>query len=471
MQESGHFFDEVNRSFDKAAALTEHPPGLLEQIKSCNVVVHVAFPLLRDEGTVEVVHGWRAQHSLHKVPAKGGIRFAPVVNEDEVKALAALMTYKCAVVDVPFGGAKGGVLIDRTKYSDGELERVTRRFTHELIQKRCIGPTLDVPAPDYGTGPREMGWIVDTFLSMKPGEPGGAGCVTGKPLAQGGVRGRVEATGLGLYFGIREACSDPDDMSALGLRPGVADKTVVVQGLGNVGYHAAKYLQEAGARIVCVVERDGAVRSTSEDGLDVVALRTHLSETGSILGFPGSTTLERHADGLEYECDILVPAALESQITEENVDRIRARIIAEGANGPVTHAASERLHDRGVLVLPDVYLNAGGVTVSYFEWVKNLTRLRFGRLEKRFYQAGAESLLRVIEDLTGKTVDQETRTSVSAGADEAALVRSGLEETMVTAYWQIRETARRYETDLRTGAFALAIDKIAQVYAERGIFP
>lgn len=471
MTASSHFFDEVNCSFDKAAAFTEHPEGLLEQIKECNAVLHVAFPLRRDDGSVEVVQGWRAQHSAHKLPCKGGIRFAHVVNEDEVKALAALMTYKCAVVDVPFGGAKGGVLIDRTRYSDAELERITRRFTHELIQKECIGPALDVPAPDYGTGPREMGWIVDTYLAMKPGETGGAGCVTGKPLAQGGVRGRLEATGLGVYFGIREACSDVEAMADLDLEPGVEGKSVVVQGLGNVGYHAARYLQEAGARIVCVAERDGAVRDDSGAGLDVVALREHLMETGSVLGFPGASELPEGSEALELECDILLPAALENQVTGENVDRIRSRIVAEGANGPVTFAASESLHERGVLVLPDLYLNAGGVTVSYFEWVKNLTRLRFGRLEKRFYEAGAVKILQVVEQLTGKELAEEARARAASGADEADLVRSGLEETMVTAYQEIRDTARRHDTDLRTGAFVVAIDKVAQVYGERGIFP
>lgn len=471
MSNSNHFFDEVNRTFARAAALTDHPPGLLEQIKSCNAVLHVAFPLRRDDGSVDVVHGWRAHHSTHKLPVKGGIRFAPVVSEDEVKALAALMTYKCAVVDVPFGGAKGGVLIDPSLYSEGELERLTRHFTHALIRKECIGPAVDVPAPDYGTGPREMAWIMDTYLTMKATELGGAGCVTGKPLAQGGVRGRLEATGLGVYFGLREACSSREDMAALGLEPGIEGKTVVVQGLGNVGYHAARYLREAGARIVGVAERHGAVIDESGTGLDVDALRAYLTETGSVRGFPGTTEIERSSEALELESDILVPAALENQITEENVDRIRARIVAEGANGPVTAAASEALFERGVLVLPDLYVNAGGVTVSYFEWVKNLTRLRFGRMEKRFYQSQTEDVLEAVEELTERRLDEGARARATSGAAEADLVRSGLEETMVTAYREIREVAKRHDTDLRTAAFVVAIEKIAQVYEERGIFP
>jgi len=465
------FFDQVNRTFDRAAKLTGLPSGLLSQIKECGAILHLAFPLRRDDGTVEVVHGWRAQHSMHKLPAKGGIRFAPVVDEDEVKALAALMTYKCAVVDIPFGGAKGGVRIDRANYSEGELERITRRFTHELILKESIGPAVDVPAPDYGTGSREMGWIVDTYLAMRPSEVGGAGCVTGKPLAQGGVRGRTEATGLGVYFGIREACSSSEDMAELGLEPGIAGMTVVVQGLGNVGYHAAKYLQEAGARILAVAERDGAVRTRSEEGLDVVALHDYMRETGSVVGFPNAEEMEERGDALELECDLLIPAALENQITGENVDRVRARIVAEAANGPVTPFASEALHERGVLVLPDLYLNAGGVTVSYFEWVKNLTRLRFGRMEKRFEEASTAKVLDAVEGLVGQSFAEATRSRVVEGPGEAELVRSGLEETMVQAYGEIREVARRHGTDLRTAAFVLAIEKVARVYEERGIFP
>lgn len=466
---SDRFFERVNRYFERAAALTEHPPGLLRQIKACNTVLHVSFPLERDDGTVEVIHGWRAAHSNHKLPVKGGIRFAPSVSEDEVIALAALMTYKCAIVDVPFGGAKGGVRIDRSQCSESELERITRRFTFELIQKNFIGPAVDVPAPDYGTGPREMAWIVDTYLSMRPNEQNGAASVTGKPLAQGGVRGRLEATGRGVFFGVREACSVAEDMRERGLEPGLEGKTVVVQGLGNVGYHAARFLQEAGARIVAIAERDGAIHAPG--GLDVERVREHREERGSILGFPGTEELARSADALELECDILLPAALENQITAENVDRVRAKVVAEGANGPVTPSASEKLLECGTLILPDVYLNAGGVTVSYFEWVKNLTHLRFGRMEKRFQETSNRRILEAVETLAGRSLGDETLRRAAAGAGEADLVNSGLEETMVTAYHEIREIARSRGTDLRSAAFLSAIDKVARVYEERGIFP
>ncbi len=470
MRPTERFFEQVNRYFDKAAALTDHPPGLLDQIKQCNSVYHVAFPLERDDGTIEVLHAWRALHSSHKLPAKGGIRFAPTVSEDEVTALAALMTYKCAIVDVPFGGAKGGVQFDRTRYSEHELERITRRFTFELIKKNCIGPAVDVPAPDYGTGPKEMAWIVDTYLSMRPDELHGAACVTGKPLAEGGVRGRLEATGRGVFFGVREALDDREEMKARGLEPGLEGKRIVVQGLGNVGYYTAKFLSEAGALIVAIAERDVAI--TNEGGLDVEAARSHLDESGGLSGFPGATgEIEESARALELECDILVPAALEGQIMSSNVERVRAPIIAEAANGPVSAAASESLQERGALVLPDLFLNAGGVTASYFEWIKNLSHVRFGRLQKRFQETSSRRLLEAVEGATGERFSDETLERIAHGADEEDLVNSGLEETMVSAYHSIAEAARRDDTDLRSAAFRIAIDKVAVIYGQRGIFP
>jgi glutamate dehydrogenase (NAD(P)+) len=464
-----HFVDQVNRYFDKAAALTSYPAGLLEQIKSCSSMYHVTFPLKRDDGSIQVLNAWRAQHSVHKLPAKGGIRFAPNASADEVMALAALMTYKCALVDVPFGGAKGAVQIDKNEYSDAELERITRRYTFELITRSFIGPGIDVPAPDYGTGAREMAWIADTYMAMSPSELNAAACVTGKPLGLGGVRGRTEATGRGVYFGVREACRYADDMRLLGLSTGLAGKRVVVQGLGNVGYHAAKFLQRGGAIIVALAEREGAVHD--ERGLDVDRVVQHRTETGSILRYPGATDIPRTTDALELECDILVPAALENQITRENVDRVHARIIAEAANGPVTTDASEKLLARGVLLLPDLYLNAGGVTVSYFEWVKNLSHVRFGRMGKRFEEASNTGILQAVEKITGKAFDPSVFASLASGPGEADLVNSGLEDTMVTAYHEMREKKLQHKVDLRSATYLIAIEKIARAYLERGIFP
>ncbi|HEX6251362.1 MAG TPA: Glu/Leu/Phe/Val dehydrogenase [Gemmatimonadaceae bacterium] len=460
---------QVNSYFDKAAAHFDYPSGLLEQIKVCNSVHRMAFPLRRDDGSLEVIHGWRAQHSLHRLPTKGGIRFALEVDEEEVMALAALMTYKCALVDVPFGGAKGAVRIDRSKYSEGELERITRRYVYELYAKNLIGPGLDVPAPDYGTSMREMAWVVDTYAALAPSSVDALASVTGKPLGQGGVRGRVEATGRGLYFAVREACGYEEDMSALGLPAGLAGKRVVVQGLGNVGYHAAKFIQEGGGVLVALAEREGAIAAPG--GLDVDKVVLHRRATGSILGFPGAVDVTPSSDALELDCDVLVPAALENVVTEDNVDRIRAKIIVEGANGPLTAPASERLLKRGVLIVPDIYANAGGVTVSYFEWVKNLSHLRFGRMEKRFEERSNERILHGVEELTGMKFSSEARMRAVASAGEEDLVNSGLEETMISAYSELRAIQRDRKVDLRTAAFINAIGKVARAYVERGIFP
>jgi glutamate dehydrogenase (NAD(P)+) len=464
------FYATVNTYFEKAAALTDYPRGLLDQIKGCNAVYAVQFPVRTSRG-YEVFEAWRVQHSHHRLPVKGGIRYAPTVDEDEVKALAALMTYKCAIVDVPFGGAKGGVRLDTKKYSEQELEQITRRYTAELIKKNFIGPGVDVPAPDYGTGPREMAWIADTYGAFNPGQIDALACVTGKPVTQGGVRGRVEATGRGVLFGLREACSEREDMKALGLDPGLEGKRVVVQGLGNVGYHTAKFCQEAGCVIVSVSQQEGAVYDPA--GLDVDAVMRHVKETGAILDFPGVKTFVPPNVALEFDCDILIPAALENQITAENAPRIKAKIVAEAANGPTTAEAEKILLDRGVMIIPDVYLNAGGVTVSYFEWVKNLSHVRFGRVGKRFEEAAFDRMLTAIEKATGRIFPDEERRKIARGADEIDLVNSGLEETMINAYRQIHDIWKENGRvgDLRTAAFLNALRKVATTYIELGIFP
>jgi glutamate dehydrogenase (NAD(P)+) len=405
------------------------------------------------------------------MPTKGGIRYAPFVDEEEVKALAALMTYKCAIVDLPFGGAKGAVQIDPKRYQLDELERITRRYTHELIRKNFIGPGTDVPAPDYGTSEREMAWIVDTYLALNPGALDGLGCVTGKPIAEGGVRGRREATGRGLYFALREACNVAEDMRALGLSPGLDGKRVIVQGLGNVGYHAAKFCREGGAIIVAIAEYDGAIANPK--GLDPDEVAAHRRNRGSILGFPGARDITPTAAALELDADILIPAALENVLTKDNAPRIKARVILEGANGPTTPDAETIFRERGLLVIPDVYANAGGVTVSYFEWLKNLSHVRFGRLEKRLEEADEARFVRALEMLTGKTLSDDERRMLVHGADEQDIVNSGLEETMVVGYQGIREAFKQNPDlgDLRAAAFRTAIDKIARSYLDLGVFP
>jgi glutamate dehydrogenase (NAD(P)+) len=465
------FTDEVNKSFDRAARYVDADPTLLAQVRGNNSLYHFTFPLRRDDGSIEVIHAWRAEHSHHRTPTKGGFRYSPAVNADEVMALAALMTYKCAVVNVPYGGAKGGVRIDVRKYSAAELERITRRFTYELWRKNFIGPAIDVPAPDMGTGPREMAWVADTYAALSGTELNASACVTGKPVSQGGVAGRNEATGRGVVFGLREACSIPEDMRTLGLSTGLDGKRFVVQGLGNVGYHAAKYLIEAGAVMVGVSEIRAGIGNPK--GIDLEALMTHRQEAGTVADFPGATTLPTSLAALELDCEILVPAALENQITMANAPRIKARVIGEGANGPTTDDADQFLRAKGVIIVPDIYLNAGGVTVSYFEWLKNLQHVSFGRLEKRFDQGAYRRLLNAIEGATAKTFSVDESNLLARGADELDIVNSGLEETMAFAYQQIRHVCAAHgdAVDLRTGAMIRAIEKVVVAYEELGIFP
>ncbi len=471
MSTSKSFFEQVNQHFNKAAQYTSHDPGLLAQIKRCNSVYYFSFPLKKDDGSIEVIEGWRAEHSHHRLPCKGGIRYAMQVAEDEVTALAALMTYKNAIVDVPFGGAKGGIRLDKSKYSADEIERITRRYASELVRKNFIGPGKDVPAPDYGTGAKEMSFIADTYKALTSAPLDSLACVTGKPVSYGGIRGRVEATGKGVYFGIREACQNTDDMKKLGLTTGLAGKTAIIQGFGNVGYHAAKFLHEDGVKIICIAEYNGAIYNPQ--GIDIPALRTHFKETGSILNFPSSEKTPDSTKALEIECDILVPAALENQITIDNAKNIKAKIIAEAANGPVTSDANEELHKRGVFIIPDVYLNAGGVTVSYFEWLKNLSHVRFGRMSKRFEEKSQTKMITAIEKLTDKKLSPEEMPNLISGASEEDLVNSGLEETMVNAYQEIRDIQHQHndQFDLRTAAFICAINKIVTSYKHAGIFP
>jgi glutamate dehydrogenase (NAD(P)+) len=469
-QQEYSFFDAVVKSFDKAAKYTNWDPGLLEQIKQCNSVYRMHFPVKIGD-KIEVIKAYRVQHSHHKTPCKGGIRFSTTVNLDEVMALAALMTYKCAIVNVPFGGAKGGINIDPKKYTTYELEKITRRYTHELIKKNFIGPGTDVPAPDYGTGEKEMSWILDTYTSMKPGEIDALGCVTGKPVTQGGVRGRREATGLGVYYGIREVTHIEDVMKKLGLSLGIEGKRVIVQGMGNVGYHAAKFFREGGAKIIALAEYEGAI--SNPNGLNEEEVLQHRKATGSILNFPGATNIAKSAEALEMDCDILIPAALENVINGENAPRIKAKIIGEAANGPLTPEADEIFINKGILVVPDMYLNAGGVTVSYFEWLKNLSHVRYGRMEKRFTENLNASILKQIELLTTKKVAGKEREMIMHGPDEADLVYSGLEETMIGATREIMECWKANPSipDMRTAAYVVAINKVGTSYAELGIFP
>ena len=466
------FTDNVNQMVERAFHHLDLPPGLTEQIKACNSVLQVQFPVQLDDGTYRTFRGWRAVHSDHRLPAKGGIRYAEEVNQDEVTALATLMTYKCAIVNVPYGGSKGGVRLRPRDYSEDELQRITRRFAHELIIKEYINPGTNVPAPDMGTGPREMSWIADTYRAVNPTDLNYFACVTGKPVTNGGIPGRIEATGRGVQYVIREFFRHPDDMKMATLTGSLEGKRIIVQGLGNVGYHAAKFLaEEDGAKIICIIERDGAL--IDEKGLPVEAIKAHKDDTGGIKGFED---VRYEPDGyqcLGLDCDILIPAALEAQITLDNVDDIKAKLIVEAANGPVTFDSDAKLRARGVVVLPDTYVNAGGVTVSYFEWIKNLAHIRFGRMDRRLDEIRMNRVVEALETLTGKHIPDHLKHDLTMDTDELSLVRSGLDDTMRLAYQEIRQVYHSHDqiTDFRTAAYLVAIRKIVQTYHDMGMWP
>ncbi|MFT6531281.1 MAG: glutamate dehydrogenase (NAD(P)+) [Limimaricola cinnabarinus] len=473
MAEPG-FRDSVDMMFNRAVALMDLSPGLEEKIRVCNATYTVRFGV-RLRGQIHTFTGYRSVHSEHMEPVKGGIRYASSVHQEEVEALAALMTYKCALVEVPYGGSKGGLRIDPRDWDEHELEQITRRFAYELAKRDLISPSQNVPAPDMGTGEREMAWIADQYARMNTTDINSRACVTGKPLNAGGIHGRVEATGRGVQYALREFFRHPEDVAKANLSGTLAGKRVIVQGLGNVGYHAAKFLsEEDGARITAIIERDGAI--ADEDGLDVEAVHQWIGKHGGVAGFAGATHHEDGARLLEAECDILIPAALESTINLGNADRIQAPLIIEAANGPITAGADDILRGKGTVIIPDMYANAGGVTVSYFEWVKNLSHIRFGRMERRADEARAQAIVDELERLSddeglGWNLSKDFKARYLKGDDELELVRSGLDDTMRTAYQSMREIwhSRDDVPDLRTAAYLVAIGRVAMSYRSKGL--
>ncbi len=468
------FRESVDLMFNRAVALMDLPPGLEQKIRVCNATYTVRFGV-RLRGQIHTFTGYRSVHSEHMEPVKGGIRFALSVNQDEVEALAALMTYKCALVEAPFGGSKGGLCIDPREWDEHELEQITRRFAYELIKRDLINPSQNVPAPDMGTGEREMAWIADQYARMNTTDINANACVTGKPLNTGGISGRVEATGRGVQYALREFFRDPRDVAKAGLSGSLDGKRVIVQGLGNVGYHAAKFLRdEDGATIIGIVERDGAL--FNDAGLDVDKVREWIVKHGGVTGYPDAA---HHAEGaavMEEPCDILIPAAMEGVINLSNAERIKAPLIIEAANGPITAGADDVLRNMGTVVIPDMYANAGGVTVSYFEWVKNLSHIRFGRMQRRQEESRHQLVIDELERLSadsgiGWQLSPDFKQRYLRGADELELVRSGLDDTMRVAYQAMREVwhGRDDVADLRTAAYLVAIDKVASSYRAKGL--
>ena len=468
------FRDSVDIMFNRAVALMDLSPGLEEKIRVCNATYTVRFGV-RLRGRIHTFTGYRSVHSEHMEPVKGGIRYSLGVNQDEVEALAALMTYKCALVEAPFGGSKGGLCIDPRNYDEHELEQITRRFAYELIKRDMINPAQNVPAPDMGTGEREMAWIADQYKRMNTTDINGVACVTGKPINAGGIHGRTEATGRGVQYALHAFFKDAKGLAKAGLEGKLKGKRVIVQGLGNVGYHAAKFLsEEDGCLITAIIERDGALHN--EAGLDVEAVHQWIAKHDTIKGYPDAKMIEDGATLLEGECDILIPAALEGVINLSNADRIKAPLIVEAANGPVTAGADEILCAKGVVIIPDMYANAGGVTVSYFEWVKNLSHIRFGRMQRRNEESRHQLLVDELERLSsdsgvGWQLSPNFKEKYLRGADELELVRSGLYDTMVDAYRSMADIwhGRDDVNDLRTAAYLVSITKVAASYRAKGL--
>ena len=443
-------------------------PNISKILKTCRSVIQLKFPV-KIKGEIKIFNGWRAVHSNHRLPVKGGIRYSTDVNQEEIEALASLMTFKCAVVDVPFGGAKGGLLIDPKKYDEESLEKITKKFARELIRRGFLSPARDVPAPDVGTSQREMGWILDAYKSLRPDDINHVACVTGKSVDHGGIKGRLEATGRGVCEALKEFFRHPDEVSKSNVKkPNLNDQEIIIQGFGNVGLNSAKSLFTAGAKILGIAEKNGAI--FNKKGINIIELEKYKQDKNTILGFPNTETIESSSDLLTYDCDILIPAALENAVTLKNVDSIKAKIICEAANGPVSYRADQKLKDKGTVIIPDIYANAGGVTVSYFEWIRNISHIRMGRLHKRYEEDRGEVIVKALEQISSKKLPQNLINQLVHGANEDDIIASGLEDTMRASFQEILEMKSRYNLDnYRMAAYAIALKKIEKSYLELGI--
>ena len=468
------FLKSIEENYKKAVTCLQKSEGkdvytdeLAKQVMTVNSTYVVRFGV-RLRGTIHTFTGYRSVHSDHIEPVKGGIRYDLAVNQDEVDALAALMTYKCSLVEVPFGGSKGGLIINIREWTEEELEKITRRFTDELSKRDLIHPSQNVPAPDVGTGEREMAWMADEFRKLHPTELNAWACVTGKPVNKGGIGGRTEATGRGVQYALQAFFDNPVDVKKTGLTPGLKGKRVIVQGLGNVGYHAALFLStEDNCLITHVIERDGSI--VDQKGINIEKLKKYILENGGVKGFNGY--VDKGSEILEEDADILIPAAMELVINKENADKIKTPLIIEAANGPVSSEADEILSKKGVVIIPDLYANAGGVTVSYFEWIKNLSRIRLGRLQRRAQENQTTLMIEALEKMTGSKFPDEYKDLVMQGSAEIDLVRSGLEDTMRNTYEVISEVWNKNPNanDLRTSAMMVSVKRVMDSYHSLGL--
>jgi glutamate dehydrogenase (NAD(P)+) len=457
-----NFLEMVNIFFDQASKYTGMSPEMLEQIKTTDTVLQMTIPLSRDDGSISFHKAYRAQHSHHKLPCKGGTRYSPNVDLPEVEALAFLMTIKCACVNLPFGGAKGGIEVNPKSLSKAERERLTRRYALELGKKGFLSPAIDVPGPDLGTGEEEMAWMMDTFVSHHPKNLNGIATTTGKPLELGGIPGRAESTGLGVFYGIREFLQDPYYMDKLGLKTGILGKTFIIQGFGNVGYWAGHFIQKEGGKILGVIEQSASV--FNEHGIDVDDLKNFYNQRKSLVGYPKAQVFQDKNEVFSKNCDVLIPAAIERSLNGETAKLIDCKIVAESANGPTTPLGEEILEKKGVLILPDLLMNAGGVTVSYFEYVKNLGHIKPGLLTKRWGARRNQNIIETIsksKNLNAKdAIAGLKRIAYTEGASELNLVYSGLEQIMTEAVQETKDTSQKLGVNLRIAAYVNSLKRI-----------
>ena len=459
-----NFLLDTNRYVNKALKYSELSDDLAKKIITCNSTYTVRFGV-RLRGQIYTFEGWRSVHSEHMEPTKGGIRFDMDTHAEEVEALAALMSYKCAIINVPYGGSKGGLKIDPTQWESRELEKITRRFAQELIKRDLISPSMNVPAPDIGTSSKEMAWIADEYRKIHPADINGSACVTGKPPSKNGLVGREEATGRGVQYIVREFFRNSDLLKLVKLDNDLSTKSFILQGLGNVGYHLSKFLTEDdGVKLIGISEFNGGIYN--EDGINVEHAKKYFTKHNSFENYPKATFIKDSSLLLKRKCDILIPAARENVITEKNAEDISANLIVEAANGPISYKGNQILNRKKIFVIPDILANGGGVAVSYFEWVKNLRHIRFGRLEKRRNQIQLNNLIEAIESMTGKTMPAKYKTNFHDGIEEIDLIRSGLDDMMIDGFQSVKKEFIETDkiTDFRTAAFKAAIEKIALSY-------
>jgi glutamate dehydrogenase (NAD(P)+) len=462
------FKDNVNLHVDKSAKLLNFSDDLLEHLKSTHSLIKVNVGVVLD-GKINNFTGWRAVHSEHILPTKGGLRYSETVDQDDTEALASLMTYKCAIVNIPFGGAKGGLKINPKNYTMPQLREITKAFASKLINKGFISPALNVPAPDVGTSEREMEWILETYKTLKPDDINYRGCVTGKPLHRGGIAGRTEATGRGIEEVVREIFRHEDVVKEAGLKNELKDNEIIVQGFGNVGSNLAKHLYNRdNAKIIAIGEYDGYLYN--KKGIDINALIEFYKTNKTINNPKLGEFKNKPSELLELDCDILIPAALENAITVDNVDKIKTKLIIEAANGPISFEADQKLFEKGVMIIPDIYVNAGGVVVSYFEWVKDISHIRFGRVEKRFQEQKILDIIDLIDKKTNTKTDFDTIKRIVHGADEEDLAFSGLEDSMRNAFIEIYNAKKQIKKSFRDSAYYVSLKKIRNFYTVEG-FP